>query len=64
MVMMVVVMFVLVVMVVIAIGGGRRTRESQSRHEHSGCDKGFQHGRFLFFAPKKSLGVPIIAGRG
>jgi len=53
MVMMVVVMFV---MVMIAIGGGRRSRESQSRYEHSCCNKGFQHGRFLFL-PQKSLWV-------
>jgi hypothetical protein len=65
MVMMVVMMFVMVAMVMVIIfGGSRNRRKSESRDQHSRCDERFQHGHFPFFAPKMSLGVPTIAGRG
>jgi hypothetical protein len=31
-----------------AMGGSRRGRKGESRDEHSGGQKGFQHGHFLF----------------
>jgi hypothetical protein len=38
-----------------ALGGSRRGYKSESRDEHSGGQKGFQHGHFLY-CPKTALG--------